>query len=82
MNKSKNRNSVVGAAMLVFGGLAFAGYPIAWLLLSPKSVLRSNDPSFVMGFGAGVGAAVGVTVGVGLIGLAVSGILRRFRRVA
>jgi hypothetical protein len=44
--------------------LTFAGYPLAWILFSPRSVLRSTDPAFVQGFGAGVGLTLGVIAGV------------------
>lgn len=58
-------------------GLCFAGYPLAWILFSRKSVLRSSDPEFVHGFGAGVGMTIGITLGVTLLGVAWSLFVRR-----
>ena len=58
-------------------GLFFAGYPLAWILFSPKSVLRSSDAEFVHGFGAGVGMTFGAILGVFLLGVAWSRYARR-----
>jgi hypothetical protein len=78
MEQPERRMPVAGFALLVAGGLATAGYPIAWLLLSPKSVLRSTDPAFVHGFGAGVATAFAVPAGVVMVGFAWSQFARRF----
>lgn len=59
-------------------GLFFGGYPLAWILFSPKSVLRSTDEGFVHGFGAGVGMTLGMVLGVTLLGFAWSRFVRRF----
>jgi hypothetical protein len=72
--------------LLALLGLMLAGPPIAWLVLSPKSVLRSKDSTFINGFGAGLGTGFAAPVGVVLLGLAWSQFLRRhspaFRRKA
>jgi hypothetical protein len=78
MERPEHRISIGGFTLMTAGGLAMAGYPIAWLVLSPKSVLRSNDSAFVNGFGAGVAMALGALFGVTLLGFAWSQFARRF----
>lgn len=78
MEKPERRIPAGGCVLVAVGGLAMAGYPVAWLLLSPKSVLKSSDAAFVNGFGAGVGMALGVIFGVSMLGFAWSQFARRF----
>src|SRR4051812_26787170 len=68
------RDVLVWAAL----GLLFGGYPLAWILFSPKSVLRSTDAGFLHGFGAGVGMTLGTILGVTSFGFAWSRFARRF----
>lgn len=69
MDKRPRPWSLVSTVLCAIAGLAMAGYPIAWIMLSPKSLLRSTDVAFVNGFGAGFGFAGGFMLGVVLLGL-------------
>jgi hypothetical protein len=61
--RSNGTARVRGFLVWAILALTFGGYPLAWILFSPKSVLRSTEPGFVYGFGAGVGMAVGMILG-------------------
>jgi len=74
--------SVAGVVLFAAAGMAAAGYPIGWLLLSPKAVLGSSDAAFVNGFGAGVAMTLGVIVGITMLGFAWSQVARRFGPLA
>jgi hypothetical protein len=78
MQRPKRQIPISGLVILAAGGLVVAGYPIAWLLLSPKSVLKSTDSAFVNGFGAGVAMALGVIFGVTSLAFAWSQFVPRF----
>jgi hypothetical protein len=70
--RSKGHPGVWGYLVWTILALFFGGYPLAWILFSPKSVLRSTDPEFVNGFGAGVGMTAGMILG----GICVAVVLR------
>jgi hypothetical protein len=78
--RSKRDAEIRGFLAWTILALSFAGYPLAWILFSPKSVLRSTDPEFVNGFGTGAGMTAGMILGGVCVAVVVARLAGHVRR--